>query len=132
YGSDIAIGGVGTGIAAIVAAEHIGGEGTSLLAAASALSGFFLPRVEGEQGVVGGGHNGLDGIRRRGLAGAVAPGEQVDGAELEFPMGYVAPVYVDEFFEEHVVSSWFENSSVSGEIPLSPPLRKGEVVGGCL
>src|SRR5690606_4651465 len=101
YGSDIGIGGVGTVIAAIVAAEHIGGEGTSLLAATSALSGFFLTGVGGEQGVVGGGHNGLEGVRRRGLAGAVAPGEQVDGAELEFPMGDVAPVYVDEFFEEH-------------------------------
>src|SRR5690606_12051281 len=78
-----------------------GGEGTSLLAAPSALSGFFLPRVEGEQGVVGGGHDGLNGIRRRGLAGAVAPGEQVNGAELKLPVGDVAPVYVDEFFEEH-------------------------------
>ena len=98
---DIAIGVMRAGIGAIVAAEHVGGQGTHLLAAASALGGFVLAGVVVEQVVMGGGHQRLQRIGGRGLAGAVATGEQIDRAIVQLLHRQVAPIDGNRTFQIH-------------------------------
>ena len=95
---DVAVAVIRAGVGAVVTAEHIGGQGAYLFAAAAALGGFVLPRVVVEQVVVGGGHQGLQGVGGGGLAGAVAAGEQVHRAVFQFAGGQVAPVDGDGAF----------------------------------
>ncbi len=115
---DVAVGIPGAGVGAVVTAEHVGGEGTHLLAAAAALGGFVLSRVVVEQVVVGGGHQRLQGVRCGGLAGAVAAGEQVDRAVFQFFDRQVAPVDGNRTLQIHQLLSsadgWSSLFSISG------------------
>src|SRR5690606_8006448 len=104
-------------IAAVIATEHVGGEGTYLLSATTALGGFILPRVVVEEVFVGGGHQCLNCIGRCGLAGAVAAREKIDGAEVEFQLGNVAPVDEDSTLEIHQPSSSTSSCSPANSPP---------------
>ena len=50
-------------------------------------------------------HHRLDGVCCRRFTGAVTAGKQIDRAEIEFSMGDITPVDVDEFFQVHAYSS---------------------------
>ena len=121
---DIAVAIVWPGEGAVVATQHVGGEGAHLLAAAAALGGFILPRVVGEQVVVGRGHQRLQGIGGGGLARAVAAGKQVYRAEFQFFRGQVAPVHGNGVFQVHGVRGvlWLAAGTRRLLLTGSPPL----------
>ena len=101
HGGEIAVGGLETRVAAVIAAEHVRGQRPHTLAAAAALAGFILSRVEVEQVLVRGRHHGLDGIGGRGLARAIGSREQVHRSQVELAVRHVAPIHENETLKEH-------------------------------
>ncbi|WJW74650.1 hypothetical protein QVG61_09050 [Thiohalobacter sp. IOR34] len=98
----VAVGALGAGQPVAVGAEHVGGECTRGLTIAAPLRAFVLAGVELVEGVAGRRHHRLDGVGQRGLAGAVAAGEQGQRPHCVFAVGQGAPVDGDYLVDVHL------------------------------
>ena len=114
YTHQVGIGLLRSGIAAIITTQYIRRQGSHLLAATATLGGFILPRIVIEQVFMGRGHQGLNTVGRRGFAGTITTGKQIDPTKLHFGLRNVAPVDVNHFLQIHDLFSLFRTGEQGG------------------